>query len=1070
VFLKHILIHNILLSLAALLCGLQVLYAQPEEQRFRSITIDDGLSQSTVVAICQDSLGFLWFGTKNGLNLYDGYNFKVFHHDREDTNSIGGNNILSLVVDGIGNIWAGAGNGTLSRYCHTSQKFRHYSFVPIKGQHTQLSAIQELAIDGEGYVWVGTREDGLYKLDPNTGSYKHYYHKQGETNGPTSNTIYSLCYTPERELWIGTYSTGLSRYFIDRDSFEHFNFEQNNFTDFHIYTIFRDSNARIWVGSENNGWLYDKETNRFNPFSINPLNFPTASVTAFAQTDTNNIWLAVYPQGIMKLNIETRKWQHYQHDAYSGTSLNYNDVRRFFVDRTQNLWIGTNGGGVNMLAPNQNFKLYRHIPSNSASLPHNSVRAILEDSKHNLYVGLYGGLMVYNQTEGTYQLYESNLNTEYNLSSSAVYCLMEEKDGKIWLGLEGGGLQLFNPETGTFKVFQTDERDSSSLSNGHVLSLLLDSEQRLWVGTHRGLDLFNRETQTFIHFPSVNETNPVPFVRSILEDKPGYLWLGTDMGIMYFEIETGKTIKFPDLQYPASNAAVPVGIYYIYKDAPNNIWIGTQGNGLYQLNYKCHGLEFDFVEFTCTDSEGSYSKLTVYGILEDKDRNLWLSSDNGLYSYSKRNGTWHSFNKTDGLQSNEFNAGAFYKANNGKMYFGGINGLNSFFPEQLKYNTTPPPVVLTDFKVFNKSYPLKSAIATTKKILLNYNENHITFEFAALDFTAPENNEYAYKLVGFDADWIYPGAMRQANYSNLPPGSYTFKVKASNEDGYWNEDGISVDIRIVPALWSTVWFKAILVVIGIIVLYFFFRLQLAGYKERQKLLEEQLKTQSQKLQLEKLKNEYAVSQALIEGQNQEQKRISEDLHDGLGQTLTAASLNLMALDTSLTNSKEGKTYEYLSNLQLLMGNAIQEVRNISHNLMPYLLAEEGLQAALEEMCHRAMKSGTLNINLQITGLDERIGESNEINLYRIAQEIISNAQKHSGAQNLVIKYHVGAEEIEWVSEDDGIGFDPAYLKGGRNTGLGLKNIQVRVELMKGTINIITKPGKGVIVQIKVPKL
>jgi signal transduction histidine kinase/ligand-binding sensor domain-containing protein len=1070
VFLKHTFIYNIVFSLATLLCGLQMLYAQPEEQRFRSITIDDGLSQSTVVAICQDSLGFLWFGTKNGLNLYDGYEFKVFQHNRADSNSIGGNNILSLVVDSGGNIWAGAGNGTLSRYCHKKQTFQHYSFLPIKGKGTQLSAIQEIAIDGEGYVWVGTREDGLYKLDPKTGLYKHYYHHPGNKNAPTSNTIYSLCYTPERELWVGTYSTGLSRYFIDRDSFEHFTFEQNNFADFHVYTVFRDSKGRIWVGSENNGWLYDRATNRFNSFSINPMHYPVASVTAFAQTDSNYIWLAVYPQGIMKLNIKTREWQHYQHDAYSGTSLNYNDVRMFFVDRTQNLWIGTNGGGINMLAPNQNFKLYRHIPADPASLPSNSVRAILEDSKKNLYVGLYGGLMVYNQTEGTHRLYESKLNTEYNLSSSAVYCLKEEKDGKIWLGLEGGGLQLFNPETGTFQVFQNDEKDASSLSNGHVLSLLLDSEQRLWVGTHRGLDLFNRETQTFTHFPSVNETNPVPFVRSIIEDKPGYLWLGTDMGLMYFEIETGQTVKFPDLQYPANKAALPVGIYCLLKDASNNIWIGTQGNGLYQANYKCHGLEFDFMEFTRVSSSDFYSQLTVYGILEDKERNLWLSSDNGLYSYSKRDGTWHRFNKTDGLQSNEFNAGAFYKANSGKMFFGGINGLNAFFPDQLKYNTTPPPVVLTDFRVFNKSYPLKNAVATTKNILLNYDENHITFEFAALDFTAPENNEYAYKLVGFDADWIYPGAMRQANYSNLPPGVYVFKVKASNKDGYWNEEGISVEIKIVPALWNTVWFKAILVVIGTIVLYLFFRLQLAGYKERQKLLEEQLKTQSQKLQLEKLKNEYAVSQALIEGQNQEQKRISEDLHDGLGQTLTAASLNLMALDTSLTNSKEGKTYEYLSNLQLLMGSAIQEVRNISHNLMPYLLAEEGLQAALEEMCHRAMKSGTLNINLQITGLDERIGESNEINLYRIAQEIISNAQKHSGAQNLLIKYHVGAEEIEWVSEDDGIGFDPAYLKGGRNTGLGLKNIQVRVELMKGIINIITKPGKGVIVQIKVPRL
>lgn len=1057
-----------MLSIALLLC-IGTVRAQPEEQRFRSLTIDNGLSQSTVVAICQDSLGFLWFGTKNGLNLYNGYDFKVFQYNRQDTNSIGGNNILALAVDKHGDIWAAAGNGTLSRYSHKDQKFTHYILQAIDGPSTQLSAIQALTIDSEGFVWAGTRADGLYKLDPSTGKYRHYKHIDGVENGLSSNTIYSMLCGPERELWLGTYATGLSRYDIVKDTFVHFNDAQNNLKDFLIYAIFKDSKDNIWVGTENGASLYNRQENKFYPFTINPLNYPTASVTAFAQTDDEHLWLGVYPQGIIKMNIETREWQHYSSSAYSTTSLNYNDVREFFVDRTNNLWIGTNGGGLNMLPPNKNFKLYRHMPNNPASLPGNSVRAILEDRHGNLYVGLYGGLMVYNRKQNTYRHFEAKENTALNLRNAAVYCLKEDIDGKIWLGLEGGGLQLYNPETGTFKVFHFDENDSTSLSNDHVLYFFIDSKKQLWVGTHKGLDLFNRDTETFTHFKAVSQLSSVPYIRSIVEDKPGYLWLGTDIGLMYLEVETGKIVHFSDLSTPTSHSSAPIGIYCLHKDAPGNMWIGTKGSGLHRLNYTCTGLSFELAAFDCICDGPEHSQLAIYGILEDKERNLWLSSDNGLFKYSKRKGTWLRFTKTDGLQSNEFNSSAYFKARDGQMYFGGINGLNSFYPEQLKFNSTPPPVVLTDFRVFNKPYPLSDAIALTKQILLNHNENNLTFEFAALDFTATEKNEYAYQLVGFDDDWIYPGAMRQASYSNLPPGNYTFRVKASNKDGYWNENGLAVQVTIIPAIWSTIWFKTLLVLIAILIFYLFFRLQMAGYKERQKLLEEQLKTQSQKLQLEKLKNEYAVSQALIEGQNQEQKRISEDLHDGLGQTLTAASLNLMALDTSLKDGKGGKTDEYLVNLQLLMGSAIQEVRNISHNLMPYLLAEEGLQAALDEMCYRAMKYSTLKINLQITGLDERIGESNEINLYRIAQEIISNAQKHSGAQNLLIRYYVGAEEITWTSEDDGIGFDPAYLKGVRNTGLGLKNIQVRVELMKGTIDIVTKPGKGVTVNIKVPR-
>ena len=1056
--------------MAICLLSILGLNAQPQEQRFRSITIDDGLSQSTVIAICQDSLGFLWFGTKDGLNLYDGYSFTVFRSDRSDSTSIGGNNVVSLLVDADGNIWAGTSNGKLSRYSHKNQRFIDVPLEPLEKKQNQVSSVASLVLDAKGNIWAGTLADGLYKINPTTYAVEHIvYEKASSTNIIPENTIMTLMASKDGHLWIGTYQYGLTKLNIATGKVERFTESNNGLLGDQVNSIFEDEQGVIWVGTDLGASIFDAAHGRFQSLLINPGNFPRAAVMAFAQTEPGYIWLAVYPQGIVRFNISTRDWVNYTASEFNTYSLNFNDVRVLFVDRTKNLWIGTNGGGINTLPPYQNFSLYKHISDNPASLPHNSVRSIVEDHEGNLYVGMYGGLMIYNNARNTYKHFDSDEDIRHNLHNSSVYALEIDSSGKVWIGLEGGGLQLYDPESETFETYYHISDDSTTIINDNVLALLIDSQNQLWVGTHAGLSLYDREKGTFKHYIFSKRRFAGPYVRAILEDVPGYLWVGTDDGLYYLEVATGKNVKYAGLKVAEGTKDTPEGIYCLYKDDTGALWVGSQGNGLHKLLYTNQGLNFSKAEFECICDDEEHEQLTVYGILEDAKKNLWISTDNGLMTYSPLENTWERFTKTDGLQSNEFNAGAYFKAKDGRMYFGGIGGISAFYPDKLRFNSTPPPVVLTNFKVFNKPYLLEQDISLLQEILLNYNENYLTFEFAALDYTAPEQNTYAYKLDGFDADWIYPGAMRQATYSNLPPGEYIFRVKASNKDGYWNEKGVSVNIKIVPAIWSTIWFKLLLVAIAILVFYILFRAQLAGYKEKQQLLEEQLKTQSQKLQLEKLKTEYAVTQALIEGQNQEQKRISEDLHDGLGQTLTAASLNLMALETSFNDNKVTKTDEYLSNLQLLMGSAIQEVRNISHNLMPFLLAEEGLQAALDEMCHRAMKYSSLNISMQITGSNERIGESNEINLYRIAQEVISNAQKHSGAQNLIIKYHVDADEITWFSEDDGIGFDPIYLQGGRSTGLGLKNIQVRVQLMKGTTKITTKPGKGVTIDIRVPR-
>ncbi len=1068
--------HNLLHALTICCLVLMVLnnnklYAQPKEQRFKRITIDNGLSQSTVVAISQDSMGFLWFGTKDGLNLYDGHNFSYYKHDRNDSNSIGGSNIRSLITDKEGNLWAGTRNGTLNRYSREKQKFVKYALTSVPGEGRTVSSIDALIQDEEGTIWIGTVADGVYKLDPKTGNFHHYFHEPKNGNSLPSNETTSLMYNPANggEIWVGTLKDGIGVLNIATGKVARLNSTSTpKLPDQRVYKLYLDKRGQIWIGHYQGGCVYTPGNDTMANVAINPMSNQVPTFNAFAQTDERYLWIAIYRQGLVKLDLDTREFEHFHNDPFNLNSLSHDDVRALLIDKTGNLWLGTNGGGLNKLLAINNFNVYRHIPGNPNSLSSNSVRSILEDHNGNLYIGSYTGLMYVDRANKTTKhTYASNEKTD--LANLAVYCLLEDEDKNIWVGLEGGGLQMLNPKTGLYKHYTDVEGDSTTLISNQILSLLIDSEERLWVGSHSGLSLLDRETDKFTHYLKSEQLISGPYLRSIVEEKPGFLWLATDQGLAHFNIATRKPTYFPDLGGVAVKSQ-PIGINNIYKENDTTYWLATQGSGLYRLSYNSAASGTDKYQFECMCPTRQLSQLIIYGILSDNNHYLWFSTDEGLYRYNKRSSEFKKFTRSDGLQSNEFNSNAFYKSTlDGRMYFGGIDGLTDFYPEMLTYNEVPPPVVLTGFKIFNKPYALPYHIAIMKEVVLDHTQNYLTFEFAALDFTAPERNEYAYQLVGFDEDWVYPGAIRKVTYSNLSPGEYTFKVKASNNDGYWNEEGVSVSVIITPAIWSTWWFRLLIIAVIALILLIIFRARIAGYRERQKLLEEQLKTQSQKLQLEKLKTEYAVTQALIDGQNQEQKRISEDLHDGLGQTLTAASLNLMALDAAFKGNKEDKTEEYLANLQLLMNSAIQEVRNISHNLMPYLLAEEGLQAALDEMGHRAMKSSNLKINLQITGLDERIGESNEINLYRIAQEVISNTQKHSGANNLLIRYTVGPDAITWLSEDDGIGFDPKYLQSSRNTGLGLKNIQVRVQLMKGKINIATKPGKGVRIEIEVPR-
>ena len=824
---------------AAVIPSLLLLVAAPclgsgqRNVKFQHITLKDGLSQSFVKCGLQDQQGFLWFGTQEGLGRFDGYRFTYFAHDADDPQSLSHNTIMAMIEDRDGTLWLGTEGGGLNHFDPSSKTFVHYRHRPDDPTSLSNDRVRTILRDSQGRLWVGTDGGGLSRLDDG-GQFVHYRHDPANPASLSDDQVRHIVEDDGR-LWIATDGGGINLLDPETGVFaalRHDPDEPTSLSSDRIKTLFLDRDGSLWAGT------YDGGINR---------------VATSDRTEAH----ARFPASPLGLSFT-----QFRHDSDDDATLPADGIWSIFQDRDGVLWFGTVKGLAEWQPATERFVRYQHNPSDAMSLSDGTVASIFQDRGGVLWVGTFSGLNKWNTAFGSISHYRHSADASDGLSSDIVATFAEGSGGEVWIGTWGGGLNRLDPATGEFRHYRHDPADPSSLSDDRVMSLHVDPDDVLWVGTFSGglnrmdpagtgdrddatrftrfthdaddprslsfngvtlihTDFTGRlwvgayngglnrleENGDFSHFRHESD-NPASLSSDIVialhEDSAGTFWLGTEgHGLNHFDPDTGEVIAHyrHDPQNPQSlSNDTP---WVIREDAAGNLWIGTQGGGLnrWTANDRRAGRAI-FKRFTKHDGLPSDH---LFGILIDETGHLWISSNQGVTRFDPATETLENFDSSHGLQNEEFNFAAAMRAGDGHVYFGGLTGFNAFHPEQLHRNQHVPPVVLTEFLKFNDPVDLGQPLSEVNELTLDYQDYVVAFEFSALDYTSPENNRYLHKLEGFDRDWVDSGKLRRATYTNLEPGDYTFRVKASNNDGVWNEEGVTLALSVLPPPWQTWW-------------------------------------------------------------------------------------------------------------------------------------------------------------------------------------------------------------------------------------------------------------------------
>ena len=860
------------------------LYSQAQRLRFNHLSQEQGLSQNSVYAIIQDFRGFMWFGTEDGLNRYDGCQFIFFKTDPADPHSLSDNVVYSLCEDQSHILWVGTRGGGLDKFNRDTCTFTHYRNNPKNSNSLSQNCVNTIYAPPQhsGELWIGTQAGGIDKFEPGNERFTHYRHEPDNPLSPGSNNISQFYEDRSGKLWIATNGGGLNKFDRESNSFTRFQFnsldpDSNYFNN--VFAICEDRSGLLWIGTDGGILKFNPVTERFTGYILKltsgsvPGNLGENRIRVIREDQRDVIWIGTLG-GLNTLTPGTGQLIHCKANSLDPDGLSDNDIWSIYESRDRVLWVGTEGGGLNTLdLEGKPFIYYRKDIENPRSLNNNEVWAFCGSSKKNwiTWIGTKGGgLNEFNRQTGLFRHYLHNPKDPKSLGSNSVYAILEDREGKLWIGTDNAGLSHFDPEKGFFTNYIHKPGDSHSLNNNYVWALCEDNPGNIWIGTDGGgLDCFEPRGKIFSHFtPIQGDSTSISsyHIWSLHKDGTGTLWIGTADGLNRFNRETKTFTRFTnDTNNPDSLS--DNHILCLYTDHLGNLWIGTQGGGLNKFNR-------EIGTFSRYTEKNGLPNNEIYGILEENEPGsdglyLWLSTNNGLSRFNPFTGAVKNYTKSDGLQANEFNAGAFYKNKNGEMFFGGINGFNVFDPCDIHDNQYIPPVVITGLEVLHrKALPgkaiagmiiLQKSITETTEITLSYRHNVITFDFAALHYASPADNQYAYWLEGLEKEWNYSGNRHFVTYSQLPPGNYVFHVKASNCDGIWNEEGTALKMDITPPPWKTWWFTILIAISIAAIIYLLYRLRTHNIKSYEKELEQLVLERTQELnvkknELEKLNN------------------------------------------------------------------------------------------------------------------------------------------------------------------------------------------------------------------------
>ncbi|MBN1398571.1 MAG: PAS domain-containing protein [Bacteroidetes bacterium] len=852
-------IFKCLLPIGILICVLiNPVYPQEKNVKFKHLSINDGLSQNVVYCIMQDKYGMIWIGTDDGLNRYNGYSFQIFKNVPRNSESISNGSIRAIFEDSRGKMWIGTRRG-MNLFDRKSNKFTR---LPKWSDFIVVS----IAEDKKNNIWIGTNV-GLYKYDLISDSVTVF-----SPDNTSRNIVSRMINGPLNEvfvdsrnyLWICS-TDGLHLYDSDNNSFINYYHDENiskSIASNDVRTILEDKAGRIWVATSDGLDLFENAHEHpldgkfiHHKNDINDTrSISKGTVLSLLEDDKNNLWIGVENGGVNVLNLNTytnnnSEFVHYESDLKRKTALNNNSIYSIYQDRQGIIWIGTCGGGLNILNPgSDNFIHIKGELGSDNSLSNNQVNVMLEEDKF-IWIGTEGGLNRYDKTNGTFKHYVHDNFNRNSIGSNAVWALCKDKRGNLWVGTWAGGLNRYDYKTEKFERYYKNPQDTTSIGSNNIFSICEDSKGNLWIGTMGGgLNKFISRNKTFKRYNVNNSPINTNYVPSIIETKNGDLWLANETSFIYFspDREEFKTYLHSETDSTSlsSNKAIA-----IYEDSKENIWMGTDaGLNLFNKSTK---------KFKCYQIEDGLPDNSINSILEDNNGNLWLATNKGLSKFINAvnlpdKPEFTNYVDADGMQGNQFGPRSCLNGSDGMLYFGGANGYNVFNPDRLSDNTFIPPVVITGFYIFNQPESIgdlgfNMESGSSENLVLSYRQSVISFDFAALNYISPLRNQYAYKMEGFDKEWNYVGTKHSATYTNLDPGEYVFRVKGSNNDGVWNEKGISVPIVITPPFWKTWLFRILVIAIGIISIVMFYKYRTYAIRKRNKELEKNIEERTREL-------------------------------------------------------------------------------------------------------------------------------------------------------------------------------------------------------------------------------
>ena len=1030
--------------------------------KFTNISTNDGLSQGSIYSIYRDEDGYMWFGTNDGLNRFNGYDFEVIKANYKNENTLYPGIIGCIVEDKEGFLWVGTSAG-LCKLDKKTLKVERIEADINDPKKTSNKHIWSLCIDSKNNLWVGT-ENGLNKYNFQTKEFKKYFNDKNNNESLSDNFITSIQEGNNGEIYVAT-KDGLN--ILDTNTDKIIRVPKEKLPSGYIIKLYKDSKNNMWISTQNKGIVkLNLNTKKFdNLEKINKLyGFEKFAINDMYEDFQNNIWLGS-KGGLIKYSLDDNEVEKYVNNPYDRESLINNSIQSIYRDKDGLMWIGTYNG-ISIVNPTERFIHYKNKPGEKNTLSGNSIGGIYEDKDGDMWIGTTNdGLNYLNRKTNEIIHYQLDKNNPNSISSNTIFQVTGDDYGNIWVGTKNG-LCRINKKTGNIKRYKHND-NKNSLVNNDVKEVFVDNKGYLWIGTRDGLDVFDIKKEKFKNLDYLLKENNIEetFIRRIFQDSKGNYWIATGWygGLIKIDPNKRKVINYKSIK-GNKNSISDNAVKGITEDKEGNIWV-TTSFGLNKLNPRTE-------EFKVFTEEDGLANNYAYGVLTDEDDNIWVSTNGGLSKYDKKSNTFNNFTFVDGIQNNEFNGTAEYKCKDGEMFFGGINGVTAFYPKNIKNNITTSKVTIGDFKVYNN----KDIRLNGDKVTLKNNENTFSFEFFLPDYRRLKSLNYEYMLEGFDKDWIFLDKGNYVRYTNIAPGDYVFKVRARDKNGNIGETK-SVNIKINKPWYNSNLAYIIYISILIGLIYFiinYFKILNGLVKERTEELNKELleneKMYNKLLKYEKYRNTYLVnlshelrtplnvilsSEQLISALNKKESKIPKKDLDKYMKIIKKNSKTLLKVINDLIDSSRITSGSYKLNIEKT--DIVYLVEEVALSMKSYI-ESNGLELIIDPE------------------VEEKIIECDKTNIERCVMNLISNAIKFTREKGTIF---IGIEDhgdtVDIIVRDNGIGIPKEHQNIIFNrfsqletqvsskhcsSGIGLTLVKSLVELHNGKITLVSEVGVG----------